>query len=35
MEVDPSSGCFDMLQRGFLTVLALALTVAAVVIAVV
>ena len=33
MDVDPSSGCFDMLQRGFLTVLALALTVAAVVIA--
>lgn len=33
MDVDPSSGCFDMLQRGFLTVLALALTVAAIVVA--
>jgi hypothetical protein len=33
MDVDPSSGCFDMLQRGFLTVVALALTVAAIVIA--
>jgi hypothetical protein len=35
MDVDPSSGCFDMLQRGFLTVLALVLTLAAVVIAVI
>lgn len=35
MEIDPSSGCFDMLQRGFLAVLALALTVAAIVTAVV
>ena len=34
MDVDPASGCFDMLQRGFITVLALALTVAAIAIAV-
>lgn len=34
MTVDPSSGCFDMLQRGFLTVLAFALTVAAILIAI-
>jgi hypothetical protein len=33
MDVDPSSGCFDMLQRGFLATFALMLTVAAVVIA--
>ena len=33
MDIDPASGCFDMLQRGFLAVLALVLTVAAVVIA--
>lgn len=31
MEVDPSSGCFDLLQRGFLAAFALLLTVAAII----
>ena len=34
MDVDPSSGCFDMLQRGFLAAFTLVLTVAAIFIAV-
>lgn len=35
MDVDPASGCFNLLQRGFLAAFALVLTVAAIVIAVV